>query len=259
MKTQCSVCGFSSCGSCAVKPLLAIFAALRWLAAEAWEKINIVGTVRAINGLRKKYGVRFMVAAVIWELVEDVLFPYLSYRAGHPELIPVWLVVHFEPVVYPVFFWAFRTYDRWRGREVPAPERPVVSSNLRSMSKVASHQLVSVALFWLLLARGAPTFTLLAVYTVAMTFFKFVHERIWHDSSWGILEDDSVQWRRVVAKVCTYRLVSISVMVMMFRALEGSVPSNVLLYQLYAFGISFGIEAWWKQSTWGLQPNGEKA
>lgn len=59
----------------------AIKSALLWLAHEAWEKINIFGTIREMKELGKKYGRRFFIMAVIWECIEDGLFPYLSWRA----------------------------------------------------------------------------------------------------------------------------------------------------------------------------------
>lgn len=74
---------------------------ISWLLKEAWEKINIVATWRTIKALGKKYGKRFFWAALIWEIIEDVVFPFISWKMGVPELIPVFLILHFEPIVYP--------------------------------------------------------------------------------------------------------------------------------------------------------------
>src|SRR5271154_5174390 len=96
---------------------------LRWILKEVWEKINFPKVYRGIKELGKKHGRRFFWAAIIWEMIEDIVFPFIAWLCGVPELIPVFLVLHFEPIVYPVFFWAFRTWDRLHGREPWEPAR----------------------------------------------------------------------------------------------------------------------------------------
>ncbi len=73
----------------------------RWVAGEVWEKINLPGAYRELKKLGAKYGRRFFWAAVVWEIIEDLIFPLLSWWFGVPELIPLFLIFHFEPIAYP--------------------------------------------------------------------------------------------------------------------------------------------------------------
>jgi len=126
----------------------AITKAIRWAAGEVWEKVNVVGTWRTLKAAGQKYGRRFLVAAVIWEIIEDVVFPVLSWWFGVPELIPIFLIFHFEVITWPIFFWAFRTYDRIRGREAWEPERPAMSSHWRSAVKVGVYLMAMTGWMW---------------------------------------------------------------------------------------------------------------
>lgn len=229
--------------------------AAHWLAHEAWEKVNVVGTVREILKQGKKYGLRFVIAAIVWEIIEDVVFPLISWHYGHPELIAVFLVLHFEPIVYPVFFWSFRTYDRMRGREPWDPARPLVSTGSRSWAKVVTHRLIAAGLFWLMLANYSLPFWLLTVYMLVMVGFKYVHERIWHDSSWGITPDGvTVLMKRTVAKAVTYRLASTAVMAMVFLGFLGALHTDALVsYQLVSFVAYMALEIAWARSAWGIR------
>lgn len=228
---------------------------LKWLIAEAWEKINIVATFREIRELGRKYGRRFLVFAVLWELIEDVLFPFLSWKAGVPELIPVFLVLHFEPVVYPVAIWAFKTYDRLRGREPWEPNRSAMSSHWRTLLKITAYRLVSITAFSLLLANAGLSLWLLSVYTAVMALFGFAHERIWHDSNFGITADDQVEPKRIMLKAVTYRAVSALVMGMTLYGFLGSLPWGMFLaYQGAMLNAYLILEGIWARSTWGIRP-----
>lgn len=229
---------------------------LAWLWGEAKEKLNFVGTVREILKQGRKYGLRFVIAAITWEIIEDIVFPLISWHYGHPELIAVFLVLHFEPIVYPVFFWCFRTYDRMRGREPWDPARPRVSTGTRSWAKVLSHRLLAAGLFWMMLARFSLPFWLLTVYLLVMIVFKYVHERIWHDSSYGItLDGVTVLWKRTFAKAVTYRLASTAVMAMVFQGFLGGLHAEALVsYQLVSFVAYMALEAAWAHSAWGIRP-----
>lgn len=235
-----------------------IIRALRWLAHEAWEKVNIVETWRELRELGRRHGRRFFIVAVAWELIEDVLFPYLSYRAGHPELIPVFLVLHFEPVVYPVFFFVFRTWDRILGREPWEPDRLGQSTFWRTGLVVLSYRLPAlVAFFGLLTGLGLPL-SILAVYTVAMSIFGMVHDRLWHDSNFGInVESDTVRPSRIVVKALTYRAISAFVMAGVFQGFVGHVPPPVWMYQVLMLGLHIGINALWAHSAVGIRPTSE--
>lgn len=230
---------------------------LKWLWGEAKEKLNVAETYREIKKLGVKYGRRFFIAAIIWEMIEDVVFPFLSWRAGHPELIPVFLVLHFEPLVYPVFFWAFKTYDRFKGREPWEPDRSGMSTNLRSMTKTLHYRVASILYFWLVWRMTGPdnlSGVVLSAYMVIMTFFSFVHERIWHDSNYGVTELDTVEDKRILLKVLTYRGASTLVMTMVLYAFMGSLPWTLLLgYQVGMTLLALLIERSWANSAWGIE------
>lgn len=229
--------------------------ALAWMAEEAWEKINVVQTWRDLKELGKKHGTRFFVVAVLWELIEDVLFPYLSWRAGVPELIPVFLILHFEPVVYPVFFFAFRTYDRILGREPWEPDRLAQSAFWRTGLQVLSHQLPAFAgLYGVLLYLEAPMLVF-AVFTAVMGLFGIAHDRLWHDSNFGIdVPTDTVQPIRVLAKVASYQAVAALVLVGLLYGLLDRVPPEMCAFQAGALLVHFIAAGWWAQSPLGIRP-----
>jgi len=221
---------------------------LRWLINEAYEKINLPGTWRTLKDLGKKHGTRFFVAALLWEIVEDVVFPFFSWLFGVPELIPLFLVLHFEPVVYPAFFWGFRMWDRMKGREPWEPDRSAQSAYWRSILKVVAFQIT---------VSGWLTHTLawksLAFFVGLTSCFGFVHERIWHDTNYGILPDDSVQFKRTAGKTGTYLLVSLMVLFPLLRVAGASPIWKPLFITLGIAGFLYGLlEAVWAKSAWGV-------
>lgn len=226
-------------------------ALLRWLLHEAWEKINVVATWREIKALGKKYGKRFFWAALIWECIEDLVFPFIAWRMGLPELIPVFLVMHFEPVVYPAFFWGFRTWDRIQGKEPWNPPRGAHSQHWRSVLKGLTFQLSITG--WL---GHIISWKALIAYTLLQSFFGFIHERVWHDSNYGILDNDLVQYRRGVAKTATYLLLSTFVLFPLLRV-TGAHPIWIPLLegQLVTGALYLILETVWAKSLWGIRPN----
>jgi hypothetical protein len=223
---------------------------------EAWEKINIPAKWRELKEMGKKHGKRFFVLAVIWELIEDGLFPYLSWKFGVPELIPIFLVLHFEPVVYPVFFFALKTYDRIRGREPWDPERSAYSKSYRTLAKVVVYRAAATLAFAALMAHLDVSLWALSIYTVVMTLFSAVHERIWHDSNYGIDPvTDDVHYKRNIVKSLSYRTVSTIMMSGVLLALLGSVPWGVVIaYQAVMAASYLGLETMWSKISWGLAP-----
>jgi len=228
---------------------------LRWLAGEAYEKVNLAATWRELKELGHKHGRRFFIVAVLWEMVEDLVFPVIAIFFKHPWLVPVFLVLHFEPVVYPMFFYGFRTWDRLQGREPWEPDRLAMSAYWRTGLKVLSHRLLSLGLFLLWLRSFDLGFGILAAYTVVMTVFAFIHDRIWHDSNFGIdVPSDTVSPLRILVKASTYRVVSVIVMCSVFRAILGYVPIDVLFYQLSTFTLGLLLSQWWARNDLGLSP-----
>lgn len=228
--------------------------ALTWMAGEAYEKINVRAKWREIKETGKEWGPRFVVFAVLWELFEDGLCPYLSWYFGVPWLIPVFLIWHFEPISYPVAFWVFRTYDRMTGKIPWEADRPAYSSHKRTAIKVAVYRIATIGgLIALQLYMNLNPW-LLGTYAVLMTGFNFAHERIWHDSNFGIdIEIDKVLARRVIAKACTYRTVSCILLAGAMAATLGAVPwTAFLVYQVVMLGLYLSLEIAWAQSTMGI-------
>jgi hypothetical protein len=225
---------------------------VRWILHEVWEKINIPATYRGIKALGKKHGKRFFWVALIWELVEDILFPFLSWLFGVPGLIPVFLVLHFEPIVYPVFFWGFRMWDRYQGKEPWEPDRSAQSTYWRSTVKVALFQIVAMG--WLsVLCYNNLAAKVLVVFCVLMSLFGFIHERIWHDTNYGIDAHDMVSSKRTYAKTGTYTLVSVMVFFPLLHAFKVQHAwFTMLLTQLATFCLYFILETMWSKSLWGV-------
>jgi len=223
---------------------------IRWLLAKLWEKVNLPAVYREMKALGKKHGRRFFWAAIIWEAIEDIVLPFIAWLCGVPELIPVFLVLHFEPIVYPAFFWGFKTWDRLHGREPWEPNREAQSTHWRSILKgLTLHLTVSG---WLLqVVAWKP----LAILMVLMSLFGFIHERIWHDTNYGIIGDDVVQYRRSLAKAGTYLLISSMTLYPLLKV-TGSV--HILHSLLLAQGITgflyLLLESVWAKSKWGVTP-----
>jgi len=68
------------------------------------EKLNVRKTAKEIWRIALTKGWKMAVVAVLLELFEDVVLPGIAVAAGHPELVPVFLALHFEPFVYPIAF-----------------------------------------------------------------------------------------------------------------------------------------------------------
>lgn len=223
---------------------------IRWLLKELWEKINIVATWHHIKELGKKYGKRFFWAALIWEGIEDIVLPFIAWKLGVPELIPVFLVLHFEPIVYPAFFWGFKTWDRIQGKEPWEPDREAQSSHWRSILKgLTLHLTISG---WLLhVVPWKPLVILMGL----MSAFGFIHERIWHDTNYGIVGCDLVEYKRVLAKTGTYLLISTMSLYPLLKVTGAAPIWRILLLAQGITGILYLLlESVWAKSKWGITP-----
>lgn len=213
-----------------------------WLLKTVWDKINLAHTWRELKALGEKYGRRFLIVAVLWEAVEDLVFPYFSWRHGMYELIPLFLFLHFEPIVYPVFFWVFKTWDRIQGKEPWDPDRSAHSHHWRSAVKVAVYQLAVMG--WLLQVLPSK---LLVIFAILTSLFGFVHERIWNDANYGILSDDTVQVKRVFAKTGTYLIVCLFVLFPLLRVSGQPIWQSLLISQGITGTLYLILETVWKQ------------
>lgn len=221
---------------------------IKWLISEAYEKINLPAAYRKLKELGKQHGRRFFIAALLWELVEDIVFPALAWFFGAPELIPVFLVLHFEPIVYPAFFWGFRTYDRVRGIAPWEPSRSAQSSHWRSAMKVFAFQLVVAG--WLSHLLGWKP---LGFFLTLTSAFGFIHERIWHDTNYGILLDDTVQVRRIFSKTGTYLLVcSMTLLPILRLSHDAHLWLDLVLIQAVNGFLYVVMETIWARSLWGV-------
>jgi len=229
--------------------------AVRWALGEVWEKINFPAVYRELKALGKKHGKRFFWAALVWECIEDGLFPLLSWWAGVPELIPLFLIFHFEPIAYPAIFWGFRMYDRARGREPWEPDRHAHSCYWRSVAKVGVYKLAITGWFAAILLGLGLSPLVLAAYSVLMGLFGFIHERVWHDSNFGISDDDAVSFKRTLSKAITFRIVSAMIMYPLLKALfEGSPWKPLIACQVVGFVLYLTLECIWARSVWGTAP-----
>lgn len=232
---------------------------LKWMAHEAWEKINVVNTWREIKELGRKHGKRMFWVALIWECIEDGLFPLLAWWFGVPALIPLFLIFHFEPIAYPAIFWGLRMWDRSRGRVPWGPPRPVQSSYWRTGTKMLTLQIaVSGWLAVLLFVTLGGFHALFPFYLGLMTVFCFIHERVWHDSNYGIQTNDQVDLKRTLAKAATYRVVSALVFYSALSAMIEPMPWGLYLaYQGVELVVYLLLELVWSRSTLGLAANRE--
>lgn len=223
---------------------------IRWLLQQVWEKINLPKMYRELEALGKKHGKRFFWAAIIWEMIEDIVFPFFSWLFGVPELIPVFLILHFEPIVYPVFFWAFKTWDRIRGQEPWEPDRSAQSSHWRSILKGLTFQLSITG--WL---GQVITWKPLVILAILMSLFGFVHERIWHDNNYGIVGCDQVQFKRSLAKTGTYLLISTMILYPLLKVTRAdSIWRSLVLSQGITAILYLLLETVWAKSKWGVAP-----
>ena len=231
---------------------------LKWVLKEIWKKLNLPAIYRELRKLGEKHGRRFFWAALIWEIIEDGVFPLISWKLGVPQLIPLFLILHFEPIAYPVIFWLFRLYDRARGVVPEFPDRGVSSTSWRSVAKVAVYKIAICGWFAaILLGLNVPLLAL-AIYIGVMAFFGFIHERIWNDSDYGIRPDDSVQYKRTVAKATTYRIVSAMTMWPLLKALLGHLPWLAFIAcQVVGYALYLTLEALWSTNEWGIETHKE--
>ncbi len=228
----------------------------RWVVGKIWEKINLPAVYRELKELGKKHGKRFFYAALIWEIIEDGLFPFLSWLFGAPELIPLFLIFHFEPIGYPIIFWLFRMYDRSRGREPWEPDRSAYSSYWRSVNKVVVYKVAVTGWLVCILAGLGISPVALGFYVCLTALFGFVHERIWNDNNYGIRPDDTVEMKRVIAKTSTYRIVSLLTMYSILKASVGYTHwAELGLYQSLAVSLYLLLEVIWAKSCWGIIQN----
>jgi len=227
---------------------------LSWVAEEAWEKVNLKAKWAEIKEMGKEWGPRFIVMAVVWEIIEDGVFPLLSWYFGVPWLIPIFLIWHFEPVAYPVFFWAFKTYDRVKGKTPWEADRPAYSSHWRTALKVLAYRVSSISGLALLTILLDVSPWLVTAYAVLMTVYNFVHERIWHDSNFGIVvETDQVLMRRTILKSLTYRTVSFLLLAGALAVVVSPFPWKLILcYQGAMLSLYYCLETAWSYSTLGI-------
>jgi hypothetical protein len=231
-----------------------IVSLLSWMKEEAWEKVDLRSKWREIVETGKEWGFRFVVFAVIWEMIEDGLFPFLAWYFGMAWLIPVFLVWHFEPVVYPIAFFCFRTYDRLMGTTPWEADRPAYSSHKRTVIKVVVYRVAALGGVLALVLMLDLNPWLATAYIVLMTAFNLAHERIWHDSNFGILvETDEVQPRRVIAKALTYRTVSVMLLGgALFAVLDEMHWACFGAYQVMMLALYLGLETAWAKSDLGI-------
>ena len=240
------------------EPLAPIGKAIKWAAGEVWEKINVAATWRELKKLGRKHGKRFFWAALIWECIEDGLFPFLSWLAGVPELIPLFLIFHFEPIAYPCIFWLFRMYDRARGLVPWDPPRASTSAYWRSVAKVGLYQATTLGWLWAFIRPldGVKSLGVIAFFATLMTLFGFIHERVWVDSNFGVNpETDVVSVKRSLAKTTSYLVVASLVLWSALRAILPTVDWMQALGTFLGVGtlMYLTLEIVWSRSTLGLR------
>lgn len=232
-----------------------IIRAVKWAAGEVWEKINLPAVWRELKELGRKHGKRFFWAALIWELIEDGVFPLVSWFLGVPELIPLFLIFHFEPIAYPAIFWLFRVWDRKHGLVPEHPERCAHSASWRSWAKAFNFNVAALGFLGFMLVTNTDYSNngMVLTYGGLMLLFSYIHERIWHDSNYGIKPNDDVEPKRNLAKTVTYRIVAVMVMYPLMKAFMGEAHWMFMLcWHLGASGAYFGLETVWSKSQWGL-------
>lgn len=83
-----------------------------WIWTHTWSRLNLVGTWRELVALGRQHGRRFLVAAIAWEVVEDLVLPGVAVALGHAWLVPVLWLMHWEFAVYPLLILLFLAWDR---------------------------------------------------------------------------------------------------------------------------------------------------
>jgi hypothetical protein len=143
---------------------------------------------------------------------------------------------------YPAFFWAFKTWDRIHGREPWEPDR-----------NAYSHERISIQLATAGWLGHILPWKELAIFTFLISLFGFIHERIWHDTNYGIMPNHTVQYRRPLVKTGTYLFLSAFILFPMIR-IAGLVPwwhpfCLALLTQCILYIV---LETVWAKSVWGV-------
>ena len=108
--------------------------------------------------------------------------------------------------------------------------------------------------FWFILAHLELNLWFLTIYSLIMGLFGLVHERIWHDSNYGITPNDVVEIKRDVLKALTYRGVSFTIMTTALYGLLGHVPWGVVvLYQSCTLIVYIALEMVWASIPMGVK------
>ena len=185
-----------------------------------------------------------------------------------PELIPILLIFHFEVIAYPVAFCVFKEWDRIRGVTTMYPEgRHSWSTLSRSLAKVSIYMLAASG--WAFIYMGqSPTlidsifsssifsgFVFAGlVFLFLMFTLGFVHERMWHDSNYGLRENDTVEFKRCLVKTGTFTGLGT---LTMFSALHitglAMAPLLFIVYHIVAAILYLGLEAVWSRSSLGVK------
>jgi len=148
----------------------------------------------------------------------------------------------------------FRCWDRKRGRIPEHPDRSAHSASWRSWAKVVIYMTTVSGWFATVLVFLGLSLHILAFFAGLMVLFGYIHERIWHDSNYGIDGYDQVAQRRNMAKSVTYRIVSFTVMVSVLGATVGAIPwVGVLIFQGGASIVYCSLETVWSKSEWGIE------
>ncbi len=74
----------------------------------------------------KKYGLPLLIIFIVWEIIEDIIFPYIAYllgkhvHQGFYTLIPVSWLACAHPIAVPAIFWI---YLKISGKKKPKDEQ----------------------------------------------------------------------------------------------------------------------------------------
>jgi hypothetical protein len=68
------------------------------------EKLNVVATAKEMWQLAMKKGWRMAAIAIVWEIFEQIVLPGISIAIGYPELVPFFMAMHLEPIIFPIAF-----------------------------------------------------------------------------------------------------------------------------------------------------------
>ncbi|TWU54789.1 hypothetical protein Poly51_35080 [Rubripirellula tenax] len=77
---------------------------IRWPIAAFIQRLNCRKTLSEIIRIGKDHGMIVMLLMITTELIESLVIPILLFRAGHPEMIPLALAIHTEPLVLAAYF-----------------------------------------------------------------------------------------------------------------------------------------------------------